>query len=454
MRALWTSDEIAAATGGTPSATFEVDAVSFDSREVIGGELFVALTGEATDGHKFVDTAMTRGARGCLVSEAVTAPHVRVADASAALEALGRAARARTGATVIGVTGSVGKTGVKEALRLAFDRYAPGRVHASVKSYNNHTGVPLSLARMPADSRFGVFEMGMNHAGELSRLTAQVRPHIALVTWVASAHAEFFASEAAIADAKGEIFEGLQPQGTAIIPHDNAHRDRLIGHARPHAARILTFGLDTAADVHPLDHALLPDCTTCTAQVLDQRLTFKIGMAGRHWLSNALGVLAAVHAGGGDLALAGLALAELTGLPGRGARFRTAGQATVIDESYNANPASMAAALGVLGEVAAPGVRIALLGEMRELGDQSDAFHAGLAPLVVQAGVARAILVGKAMAPLADVLKRQIAVRLVDTAAQAHDALDLARGDVLLVKGSNGVGLGAVVAALREEARP
>ncbi len=453
MRALWTSNEIAAATGGVASATFDVDAVSFDSREVIGGELFVALTGETTDGHRFVDTAMTRGARGCLVSETVAAPHVHVADTTAALEALGRAARARTDACIIGVTGSVGKTGVKEALRLALDRYAPGRVHASVKSYNNHTGVPLSLARMPADSRFGVFEMGMNHAGELSRLTAQVRPHIALVTWVASAHAEFFASEAAIADAKGEIFEGLQPQGTAIIPHDNAHRDRLIGHATPHAARILTFGFDTAADVHPLDYALLPDCTTCTAQVQGERLTFKIGMAGRHWLSNALGVLAAVHAGGGDLALAGLALAELTGLPGRGARFRTAGQATVIDESYNANPASMAAALGVLGEVAAPGARIALLGEMRELGDQSDAFHAGLAPLIVQAGVTRAILVGKAMAPLADALRRQISVRHFDTAAQAQDALDLARGDVLLVKGSNGVGLGAVVAALREEAR-
>ncbi len=482
MRPLWTSDEIAAATGGVASEPFDVDAVSFDSREVIGGELFVALTGEATDGHRFVETAMTRGARGCLVSEGVAAPHVRVADTTAALEALGRAARARTDACIIGVTGSVGKTGVKEALRLALDRYASGRVHASVKSYNNHTGVPLSLARMPADSRFGVFEMGMNHAGELSRLTAQVRPHIALVTWVASAHAEFFASEAEIADAKGEIFEGLSlsrhpgerrdpspevremgpgvrrddesKEGTAIIPHDNAHRDRLIAHARSHAARILTFGFDTAADVHPLDYALLPDCTTCTAQVLGERLTFKIGMAGRHWLSNALGVLAAVHAAGGDLALAGLALAELTGLPGRGARFRSAGQATVIDESYNANPASMAAALGVLGEVAAPGARIALLGEMRELGDQSDSFHAALAPLVMQAGVARAILVGKAMAPLADALRRQISVRHVDTAAQAADALDLARGDVLLVKGSNGVGLGAVVAALREEARP
>ena len=505
MRALWTSEEIAAATGGTATAAFDVDAVSFDSREVIGGELFVALTGEAADGHAFVDMAMKRGARGCLVSRAVDAPHVLVPDTMAGLEALGAAARARTDACVIGVTGSVGKTGVKEALRRALDRFAPGQVHASVKSYNNHTGVPLSLARMPADSRFGVFEMGMNHAGELTALTAQVRPHIAIVTWVASAHAAYFADEVAIADAKGEIFLGLtafpsrhpgagrdpsstdvsamrsaseplssspdarpvmgpglrrddesndgasSKGGIAIIPHDNPHRDRLIAHARPHAARIVTFGLDPAADVHPLDYALLPDCTTCTAQIHDERLIFKIGMAGKHWLSNALAVLAGVHAAGGDLALAGLALAELTELPGRGARFRTAGQAIVIDESYNANPASMAAALGVLGEV--PGRRVALLGEMRELGSRSEAFHAALAPLVTAAGVTRAILVGKAMAPLADALKRQISVRHVDTADEAAQALDLATGDVLLVKGSNGVGLGAIVAQLREEAR-
>ena len=454
MRPLWTSDEIALATGGTASAPFAIDNVTFDSREVIGGELFVALTGDATDGHRFVDQAKTRGARGFLVSEPIDAPHVLVADTMAALEALGVAARARTEATIVGVTGSVGKTGVKEALRLALSRFAPDRVHASVKSYNNHTGVPLSLSRMPADSRFGVFEMGMNHSGELARLTQFVRPHIALITWVASAHREFFATEELIADAKGEIFAGLQPAGMAIIPYDSPHRDRLIGHAREHAATIVTFGIGMGADVRAIDFAALPDCTTATAEILGERLIFKVGQAGRHWLGNALGVLAAVKVAGGDLALAGLALAEMTGLPGRGQRFRTPAQTVVIDESYNANPASMAAALSVLGDVVPQraGRRIALLGEMRELGEGSDDFHAGLAPLIIAAGVTRAVLVGKAMAPLSDVLKRQISVRLVDTAAQASEMLDLAADDVLLVKGSNGVGLGAVVAALREAA--
>ena len=456
MRALWTSAEIAEATAGTSHGDFDVDAVTFDSREVIGGELFVALKGEATDGHKFIEQAKLRGARGFLVSEPVDAPHVLVTDTTAALEALGKAARARMSGKIIGVTGSAGKTGVKTAIAACLERFAPDRVHASVKSYNNHVGVPLSLARMPAASRFGVFEMGMNHAGELHALTAQVRPHVAVVTTIAPAHIEFFGTEEAIADAKGEIFAGLQEGGTAVIPYGSPHRDRLIGHAKPFAADIVTFGLDPEADVHPLDYALLPDLTTCTAQIRGERLTFKIGMAGRHWLENALAVLAVVQAVGGDLALAALALAEMSGLPGRGQRFRTAAGVIVIDESYNANPASMAASLAVLGDAVpvGKGRRIALLGEMRELGEQGAAFHAGLAPMIVAAGVTRAILVGPAMAPLADALRRQLGVRHVDSAAQVRDSLDLAPDDVLLVKGSNGVGLGAVVTALREEDRP
>ncbi len=456
MRALWTADEIAAATGGTVHGGFEVDAVTFDSREVIGGELFVALKGDATDGHKFIASAKERGARGFLVSKPVDAPHVLVADTTAGLEALGKAARTRMAGKVIGVTGSAGKTGVKSAIAAALERFAPDAVHASVKSYNNHTGVPLSLARMPADSRFGVFEMGMNHAGELHALTHQVRPHVAVVTTIAPAHIEFFGSEEAIADAKGEIFAGLERGGTAIIPFDSPHRDRLIGHARPYAARIVTFGTGDGADVRALDFALLPDCTTCTARVGDERLTFKVGMAGRHWLNNALAVLAAVHAVGGDLALAGLALAEMTGLPGRGQRFRTSAGIIVIDESYNANPGSMTASLSVLGEVVPEraGRRIALLGEMRELGDRTAEFHAALADKVVAAGVSRAILVGPAMTALTHSLRRHVAVIHVDSAAQVAEHLDLAPDDVLLVKGSNGVGLGTVVAALREEGRP
>lgn len=454
---LWTSEAIAAATGGVASAPFTADGVSFDSREIISGELFVALRGEATDGHRFVDTAAARGAAGMLVSEPVDARHVCVADTMAGLTALAVAARARTAANIVGVTGSVGKTGTKEALRLALERSAPGAVHASVKSYNNHTGVPLSLARMPASARFGVFEMGMNHAGELRALTAMVRPHVAVVTTIASAHREFFASEEAIADAKGEIFAGLEPGGVAIIPFDSRHRDRLIAAAKPFAARIVTFGLGDGADVRATDHVLHPDCTTATAMVDDRKLMFRIGVPGVHWLSNALAVLAVVDTVGGDLALAGLALAEMGGLPGRGAHFAVArgdGSATILDESYNANPASMAAALAVLGTMPATGRKRVVLGEMRELGAESDAFHAALAPLLATAGVGHAILVGAAMAPLAAALPRHIPAVLVADAAQATVAIaaHLAAGDVLLIKGSNSVRLGDVVAALRKAA--
>ena len=457
MTPLWTSAAIAVATGGVASEPFAVTGVTFDSREVGGGELFVALKGAATDGHRFVATARERGAAGMLVSAPVDGPHVRVADPMAGLTGLAVAARARTAAKIVGVTGSVGKTGTKEALRRALEPTAPDAVHASVKSYNNHTGVPLSLARMPADSRFGVFEMGMNHAGELAALTALVRPHVAIVTWVASAHREFFASEEAIADAKGEIFAGLEPGGTAIIPFDNVHRDRLIAAARPHAARIVTFGLGAGADVRATSHVLHPDCTTATATVGRTRLMFRIGTPGAHWLSNALAVLAAVEAVGGDLARAGLALADLGGLAGRGERLtvvRGGGTATIIDESYNANPASMAAALAVLGGVAPAGAgkRRVVLGEMKELGTEADAFHAALAPLLDAAGVGHAVLVGAGMAALAAALPRHIPAVLVADAAAALAATPLAAGDVLLVKGSNSVGLGAVVAALREAA--
>ncbi len=459
MRPLWTGTEIAAACNGEMTGDFSANGVTFDSREINGGELFIALRGEATDGHRFVPQAIARGAAGLLVSEPVDAPHVRVADTMAALQILGAAARDRSPAMRIGVTGSVGKTGTKEALRLALGRFAPDAVHASVKSYNNHTGVPLSLARMPADSRFGVFEMGMNHAGELTALTAQVRPHIAVVTWVASAHIEYFADEEAIADAKGEIFSGLMPGGTAIIPYDNRHRDRLIGHAKPHAGRIMTFGLEPGADVVAEKYVLHPDCSCVTARIGDERLTFKVGMAGRHWVGNALAVLAAVQAAGADLALAGLALGELADLPGRGKRLRVAaggGTAVVIDESYNANPVSMAAALAVLKEIvpAGQGRKLAMLGAMRELGGLSDQLHADLAQDVVDSGAAAIILVGKEMKPLAAALGRRLEVLHVADAPAAQVEIDrlITADDVLLVKGSNSMQLGGGVASLAQQA--
>jgi UDP-N-acetylmuramoyl-tripeptide--D-alanyl-D-alanine ligase len=450
---LWTSAEIASATGGVASTDFAVGGVAFNSREVGPGDLFVALKGEETDGHRFLDQAFAQGAAGALTSEPCAGPHVLVADTVAALDDLARAARARTPATVIGVTGSVGKTSLKEALWAALDRGSPGQAHRSVKSYNNHTGVPLSLARMPRDSRFAVLEMGMNHAGELSALTRLVRPHVALITTVAAVHIEFFASEEAIADAKAEIFEALEPGGTAIVPFDNRHHDRLIAAASRHAGRIVTFGTGAGADVRALE--VMRSGTGgsfVTARIGTRELSFTLSQPGAHWVTNALGVLAAVDAVGGDLGLAGLALAELGGLPGRGARFNAhidGGTALVLDESYNANPTSMRATLAVLADE--PGRHVAVLGAMGELGDDSPAYHAALAGPVVAARVEAILLVGEAMAPLASALEQKVNVVHVADATAAVSALAgvVSAGDTVLVKGSNSVGLARVVAALR-----
>ena len=450
---LWTAAEIAAATGGTASTDFAVTGVAFDSREVGSGDLFVALTGEATDGHRFLDQAFAQGAAGAIVSQPTDHPHVLVADTFVALNDLARASRARSSARIVGVTGSVGKTSAKEALFAALDRSMPGSVHRSVKSYNNHTGVPLSLARMPRDTTVGVFEMGMNHAGELSVLTALVRPHVAVVTAIAPAHTEFFPDESAIADAKGEIFAGLEPGGIAILPQDSPHRDRLFAAARPYAARVVTFGTGASADVRAIETMrLATGASFVTARVGDRELSFTLSQPGQHWVSNALAVIAAVDAVGADLGLAGLALADLGGLAGRGARFMTmvpGGEALVIDESYNANPASMRATLGVLA--AEPGRHVAVLGEMRELGAASADYHAALADPVLAARADPVLLVGEAMAPLAAALEGKADIVHVADAAAALDRLAamLVPGDAVLIKGSNGVGLSRVVAGLK-----
>jgi len=453
MTALWTSAEIAAAVSGGASADFAIGGVAFDSREIGPGDLFVAMKGEATDGHRFVEQAFAGGAAGALVSQPVDHPHILVDDSAAALEALGVAARVRTAAKIAGVTGSVGKTGTKEALALALDRFVPGRVHRSVKSYNNHVGVPLSLSRMPADSAFGVFEMGMNHAGELAALTRFVRPHVAVVTAIAPAHQEFFSSVEAIADAKGEIFQGLEPGGTAIVPFDSPYRDRLTAAARPYAGTVLTFGLDDGADVRAVETVPASGGgTLVTARLPGGELGFTIAQPGTHWVSNALAVLAAVEALGGDLAIAGLALAEMPGLKGRGARHAVpigGGTALVIDESYNANPVSMAATLAQLGREAADR-RIAVLGAMRELGGETDRFHAELAAPIAAADVDFALLVGEEMGALAERLEGHVDFAHVSDAATALDALRpmLRPGDAVLIKGSNSIGLARVVDAL------
>ena len=384
------------------------------------------------------------------MSQPAAGPHVLVEDVFAALQALGRAARERSSAKVIGVTGSVGKTSVKEALYAALDRFRPGRVHRSVKSYNNHTGVPLSLARMPRDAEYAILEMGMNNAGEIAALTALVRPHVALITQIAPAHIENLGSEAAIADAKAEIFAGLEPEGVAILPNDTPHRDRLVKAARRHAEQIITFG-GGDADVHAV-HAVIAESggSLISAALLERELTFTIAQRGEHWVPNALAVLAAVEALGADVAVAGLALADMAGLKGRGERHTLelhGGEALLIDESYNANPASMAATLKSLGSEKQAKRRIAVLGPMRELGTHSAELHAGLAPAVLDAHVDELILIGEEMRPLAEQVVGKVSLDFVDTVEEATNELlhRVRPGDAVLVKASNSVGLAKLV---------
>ncbi|MDR2857857.1 MAG: UDP-N-acetylmuramoyl-tripeptide--D-alanyl-D-alanine ligase [Novosphingobium sp.] len=465
--ALWSAVSIARATNGAANADFQVSGVEIDSRDVLPGDLFFALKGEATDGHRFLESAFARGAAAAVVDRPVAFPHVLVSDTAAALEALAAAARARSGARIVGVTGSVGKTGVKEAIFAALDRSGGGPggygAHRSVKSYNNHVGVPLSLARMPSRSSFGVFEIGMNHAGEIAALTRQVRPHVAVVTTIAPAHIEMLGSEEAIADAKAEIFEGLEPGGVAVIPADSPHFARLKARAERHAGTVVGFGRAAHADVRLLDAISAANGgSLVTVDMGDRRLCYTVAAPGDHWVMNSLAVMAAVRAAGGDPGAAGVALAEMEGMAGRGARIEITaadgGRALVIDESYNANPASMRATLAQLGRTAARR-RIAVLGAMKELGGHAPGFHAALAGPLAEAHVDFAILVGDEMQALADelgksgagVLGKPFRFAHCRNPAEAQQVLadfGVGSGDAILVKGSNSVGLGVLVAAL------
>ena len=461
--ALWDAGTIAAATGGVASADFQASGIEIDSRDVMPGDLFFALKGESMDGHRFIDAAFAKGAVAAVVDRPIEGPHVLVNDTSIALELLAKAARSRTEARIIGVTGSVGKTGVKEAIFAALERSSRGAAHRSVKSYNNHVGVPLSLARMPARSEFAVFEMGMNHAGEIAGLTAQVRPHVAVITTIAPAHIEMLGSEEAIADAKAEIFRGLEPGGIAIIPADSPHHARLNEAAERYAGAVVSFGRAPHADVRLLDAVAAHNGgSLVTVDLGDRRLCYTVAAPGEHWVINSLAVMAAVRAVGGDLGAAGLALAEMEGLKGRGARVEIAtsdgGTALLIDESYNANPTSMRATLAQLGATPAKR-RIAVLGAMKELGTHGPAFHAALAEPIRAAGIDRLVLVGDEMRALGEELGKSAPVALgkpltfahcgnAKDAQQALLAIGLESGDAILVKGSNSVGLGALVTAL------
>ena len=457
---LWTFDAMLAATGGKSDGAVspDISSVSIDSRTIEPGALFVAIRGDNNDGHDYVATAFETGAAAALVAgdaEVGGGPLVRVPDTLRAMETLGEAARARSSARVIGVTGSVGKTGTKEALRLAL---APsGKVHASQKSYNNHWGVPLTLSNFPADADFGVFEVGMNHPGEITPLTRFIRPHIAIITTVEPGQLEFFDSVEEIAEAKAEIFAGLEPDGIAILNRDNPHFALLEKRARDAGAgRVIGFGVDEKADARLVTMTEGPEGSQVEAAIDGRTYYFLIGAPGRHLVMNALAVLAAVRVLDADMAAATDALAHYRAQAGRGAResiSMAGGTLELVDESYNANPASMRAALASMrGAAKAKGGRlVAVLGAMLELGDTSPALHADLAGPVEDAGIDVVFACGPHMRSLYDALPESRRGAYAKTSAGLVEPLanSVRADDVVRVKGSLGSKMALLVEALR-----
>ncbi|HEX8164165.1 MAG TPA: UDP-N-acetylmuramoylalanyl-D-glutamyl-2,6-diaminopimelate--D-alanyl-D-alanine ligase [Beijerinckiaceae bacterium] len=464
---LWTSEEVLAATGARPVGSLPAaTGVSIDTRTLEPGDLFFAIRGDVHDGHAFVRDALARGAAAAVVAEGRAAefadagPLLVVPDVLDAMRRLGVAARARSKAQIVAVTGSVGKTGTKEALRLAFERL--GKTHASVASYNNHWGVPLTLARLPRDAQYGVFEIGMNHAGEIAPLTRMVRPHVAVVTTVEPVHIEFFPSVSAIADAKGEIFLGVEPGGTAVINRDNPHFERVRAHAQASSAgRILTFGEHEGADVRAERIVLKADTSVVEARVLGRPLAYRLGAPGKHVAMNSLSVLAAVAAAGGDVARAAQGLADLAPPAGRGERIRLrapGGEFLLVDEAFNANPASMRAALLNLAatDPAPGGRRVAVLGDMLELGENGPALHRDLLGPVADSRADLVFAAGPLMDNLYAALPRGRRGGYAPTAAALEASVlgAVRAGDVVMVKGSKGILVSRIVKALKERFAP
>jgi UDP-N-acetylmuramoyl-tripeptide--D-alanyl-D-alanine ligase len=462
MTALWNIDDMAKAMRAEKSGTLaqEVPGLSIDTRTIRKGEAFFAITGDSRDGHNFVEAALKASAGVAVVARGkrqqfgVDAPLLIVTDVLEALRDLAKAARARIDAKVIAVTGSVGKTGTKEALRLALS--PDGETHVSVASYNNHWGVPLSLARCPASAKFAVFEIGMSHAGEITPLTKLVRPHVAIVTTIEPVHLEYFGTLEKIADAKAEIFSGLEPGGAVVLNRDNAQYARLAAAAKAAGVkRVVSFGESDDADAMLVRYGLQPDSSTIEALILGEPVTYKLGAPGKHLALNSLAVLAAASLAGADLALAAIALNNLKPATGRGARSTLrvpGGSALLIDESYNANPASMAAAIALLGQapVGRDGRRVAVLGDMLELGAQGAVLHRALAGPIEQANVDLVFCSGRLMYALWEALPSGRRGGYAETAAALEPAVlaVLRDGDAVMVKGSLGSKMGPIVKAL------
>ncbi len=465
MTALWTVDAMKSVMAADPHGRLPeaVNGVSIDSRSLQPGDAFFAIAGDSRDGHEFVDAALKSGAGLAVVAKSkramfgADAPLLAVDDVLEGLRDLGRAARERLKGKVIAVTGSVGKTSTKEALHLVLSR--TGLTHASAASYNNHWGVPLSLARCPADARFAVFELGMNHAGEIGPLSRMVEPDIAIITTVAPVHLEYFKSVDGIADAKAEIFEGLEPDGIAILNRDNPQFGRLVESAlKAGVSRVVSFGEHAKCDARLLRCVLQADYSSVQADIIGDEVTYKLGAPGRHLVMNSLAVLAAAKLAGADLALSAQALADLQPAQGRGTRTRLTvpgGSALLIDESYNANPVSMRAAIALLGQ-AEPGPRgrrIAVLGDMLELGAQSALLHRELAEAITQNAVDLVFCSGPEMRNLWDALppNRRGSYASHSGALEPHVLDAVASGDTVMVKGSFGSKMAPIVKALQRK---
>ena len=461
---LWTSAAMAEAMrakveGALPEA---ISGLSIDSRTIAPGEAYFAIKGDVHDGHDFVDAALKAGAGLAVVAAAqrdkfaADAPLLVVDDVLAALVLLAHASRARLGAQIIAVTGSVGKTSTKEALRSVLA--VQGDTHASTASFNNHWGVPLSLARCPASARFAIFEIGMNHSGEITPLVKMVRPHAAIITTVEPVHLEFFAGIEAIADAKAEIFSGVEPGGAVVLNRDNSQFARLEAQAKKAGiSRIVSFGADEKSDARLLDVSLHAICSAVHANILGHDITYKIGMPGRHMAMNSLAVLAGATLLGADLARAALSLSQLEAPAGRGVRRVLEvgnGEATLIDESYNANPASMSAALNVLGQapVGPHGRRIAVLGDMLELGPTGPALHRGLIEAVRANQIDLIYCCGPLMRNLWDALSTGKRGGYAENSAalEAQAVAAIRTGDAIMVKGSLGSKMKTIVNALEK----
>ncbi|PRX11689.1 UDP-N-acetylmuramoylalanyl-D-glutamyl-2,6-diaminopimelate--D-alanyl-D-alanine ligase [Martelella mediterranea] len=461
MSLLWTSAEMVTAMDGRPVGELPegVNGISIDSRTIAPGEAFFAITGDRVDGHSFAGHAAANGAGMLVISEAklpalgrLTCPMIVVDDVLEAMVRLAAASRARVAGRIIAVTGSVGKTSTKEMIARGLK--ASGKVHAAVASFNNHWGVPLTLARMPADTEFGVFEIGMNHSGEIRPLTKLVRPHVAVVTTVAPVHIGNFSGIREIAAAKAEIFEGLEPDGAAIINRDIDEFEHLARAAKNCGAQIVSFGEHAKALFRLLDYRTIGDKGHVQALLgTEEPVAFNLGLAGQHMAENALAALAAISMAGGDAHAALEALETAEQLKGRGLRQQLAigdGTVTLIDESYNANPASMRAALELLGAGNQGGRRIAILGDMLELGDYAEDAHEALAGPLVSSGVTDVWLAGEHVKALRDALPESIVVEYRENAEELAEfaAGALAAGDTVMVKSSNGSGFGKIVAKL------